>query len=99
MQELVTIKVFNFQNDLHLVKSYLESEGIKCFAKDELVNQVYPMATNAMGGIKLQVPADQAEEAVRLLIEGGFAKEEDYDVPNSIKQAGKFIDWLKNLFK
>ena len=97
--EFITVKVFNFQNDLHLTKSFLESEGIECFVQDELVNQVYPLGTNALGGIKLQVPAEQVEKAVQLLIEGGFAKQDDYEIPKSMEQAGKFVDWLKNMFK
>lgn len=99
MQEFITVKIFNFHNDLHIAKSYLESEGIECFVKDEYINLVNPFYTNATGGIKLQVMSDQAEEAVRLLIEGGFAKQEDYNVPKNIEQTGKFIDWLKSLFK
>jgi len=98
-QELITVKVFNFQNDLHLAKSFLESEGIKCFVQDELVNQVYPFGTNAFGGIKLQVSSEQGEQAVQLLIEGGFAKQEDYEIPKNIEQAGKVVDWLKKLFQ
>lgn len=98
MQEFVTVKIFNFQNDLHLAKSFLESEGIECFVQDELINQVYPLGTNALGGIKLQVEESQAEKAVQLLIEGGFAKQEDYNIPKGMEQAGKFIDWLKNIF-
>lgn len=99
MAEFVTIKVFNFHNDLYIAKSFLESEGIECLIKDELINQVYPLGANAIGGIKLQVISDQAEEAIRLLIEGGFAKQEDFDIPKEIIQTGKIIDWLKNLFK
>ena len=75
----VTVKIFNNSIDFHVAKSYLESAQIDCFGKDELINQVYPMASSAFGGIQLQVPANQAEEAIRLLIEGGFAKPEDYE--------------------
>ena len=99
MQEFITVKIFNFQSDLHLAKSFLESEGIECFVQDELVNQVYPLGTNALGGLKLQVPAEQVEKAVQLLIEGGFAKQEDYEIPKSMVQTGKFLDFLKGLFK
>jgi hypothetical protein len=78
--ELVTIRTFNNPIDFHMAKSYLGSAQIDCFGKDEYINQVNPFYTNAVGGIKLQVPSDQVEEAIRLLIEGGFAKPEDYEM-------------------
>lgn len=99
MDEFVTVKIFNYQMDMYMAKSFLESEGILCFAKDEFINQVNPFYTQAVNGIKLQVPAEQAEEAVRLLIEGGFAKEEDYNIPQSMKNTQKAVEWIKGLFK
>ena len=76
-EELVTIKIFTFQNDLYLAKSFLESEGIKCFVQDEFINQIFPVGTNDLG-CKLQVMEQDVEKAIELLIEGGFAKAEDY---------------------
>ena len=75
----VTVKIFNNSIDFHVAKSYLESAQIDCFGQNEFINQVYPLAGSTLGEIQLQVPADQAEEAIRLLIEGGFAKPEDYE--------------------
>lgn len=75
--QLITVKVFNFAHELGLVRSFLESEGIACFAQDELTLQVYPLATNAIGGIKLQVMEKDAEQAVDLLKKGGYLTEED----------------------
>ena len=98
MQELTTIKIFSLHNDLYLAKSFLESEGIECFVKDEFINQVYPLGNNDFGA-KLQVSAELVEKAVQLLIEGGFAKENDYGVPEDTKQTDKFLDRLKKLFK
>lgn len=98
MQELVTVKVFNFHNDLYVAKSFLESEGIHCFVMDEYINVVNPFYTNATGGIKLQVPSGEAEEAVRLLIQGGFAKAEDYDAPKEMIQAKRVVEWIKHKF-
>ena len=75
--ELVTIRIFGNPTDFHMAKSYLESAQIECFGQNEYSNQVY---ANAIGGVKLQVSSDQVEEAIRLLIEGGFAKPEDYEM-------------------
>ena len=78
--ELVTIKIFGNSTEFHMAKSYLESAQIECFGQNELINQVYPLASSAVSGIQLQVVAEQAEEAIRLLIESGFAKPEDYEM-------------------
>lgn len=99
MQELVTVKVFNFHNDLHVVKSFLESEGIHCFVKDEYINTVNPFYTNATGGIKLQVPSGETEDAIRLLMEGGFARPEDYELPKELQVAQRITEWIKSKFK
>lgn len=98
MNDLVTIKIFNNSTDFHMAKAFLESAEIKSFSQGEYINQVYPLANNAIGGIQMQVAPEQAEEAVKLLIEGGFASEEEYEAPEGIKQAGKFLDWIKGLF-
>ena len=98
MKELITIRSFNTLNDLYMAKSFLESQGIECYTKDEFVSQVYA-TTNIVNGVKLEVPYEQAEQAIKLLIEGGFATEEDYKIPEGMKTTEKVIDWLKNLFK
>ena len=79
MQEkLVTIKVFTFLPELYMAKSFLESEEIMCFVKDEIISQVLPLVPTIFGGVKLQVREEDAEKAIQLLIEGGFAKAEDF---------------------
>jgi len=77
MQNLVTIKIFSYQSELYLVKSFLESEGVECFTENEFINQIYPVGTDALG-CKLQVAEQDFEKAIQLLIEGGFAKKDDF---------------------
>lgn len=52
--------------DAHLVRSFLESVGIRVFIKGELVasNVSAPVTT---GGIEVQVPAEQVAEARNIL--------------------------------
>lgn len=95
---LVTVKIFNYPNDYYMAKAFLESAEISCFAQDEFISQVNPLYTNAVGGIKMQVMEEQAEDAVKLLIEGGFAKPEDYEIPESMRRIEKIVNWLKKLF-
>jgi hypothetical protein len=45
----------------------LESEGIQTFLKDEATVQVYNFYSNAVGGVKLQVFAYDAERAIAIL--------------------------------
>ncbi|MDR0728566.1 MAG: DUF2007 domain-containing protein [Prevotellaceae bacterium] len=99
MQELITIKIFNYHADLYIAKSFLESEGIRCFVQDELINQIMPLYTPAVDGIKLQVKPEQAEQATQLLIKGGFAAPEDYDLTPGDRRTIKIVSWLRNLFK
>jgi hypothetical protein len=99
MRELITIKIFNYHAELYIAKSFLESEGIRCFVQDELINQIMPLYTPAVDGIKLQVEPDQAEQAKQLLIQGGFADPEDYELTRGDRQTIKIVGWLKNLFK
>jgi hypothetical protein len=74
MSNLKEIYSFLDNNQAYVAKSYLESNDIKVVLLDEITSQVYPLANNAFGGIKIAVPDDQAEEAVQLLDEGGFIK-------------------------
>ena len=98
MQELITIKTFNTHADLGVVRSYLEAAGIRCFVADEYINTVNPFYTNASGGIKLQVAEDDAPEAARLLVEGGFATPEDFDPPREMVAVGRALERIKKAF-
>jgi hypothetical protein len=66
-QSLETVATFSFAPEMGLVRSKLESEGIECFVKDELVSQTY--IHNAVGGMKLQVKVEDAERAKKILEE------------------------------
>ena len=65
--EFVTI--LNFENvaQAHIYKSKLESEGIHVFLKDENMMGVYPVYNLSVGGVKLQVRAEDVEAARQIL--------------------------------
>lgn len=96
MSELITIKTSNIPGELSVAKSYLEDNGIYCFLKDELINQVHPYA---VGGVKLQVKEEDANSAAELLIEGGFAKKEDFEIPESTLRMVKIYEKISSFFK
>ncbi|MDD3077576.1 MAG: DUF2007 domain-containing protein [Paludibacter sp.] len=93
MSELVTIRTFSSSVDFEMVKAYLESMGIECFGKDEIINRAY--LANVNGGAKLQVREEQAEEAVKLLIQGGYLKDEDLEPTPEMKWITKLLNRFK----
>ncbi len=74
-QKLVTIETFRDLGEALLAKGRLEAAEIdSCLADENLVRMDWFLA-NAVGGIKLKVPEEQAEEAFRVLFT------EKYKVP------------------
>ena len=65
----------------HILKGRLESEGISCFIYDENIVWVHPFRAVAVGGVKLKVPEDQLELALKIIsnIEGGQLCDENGD--------------------
>ena len=93
MNKLVTVRTFSRSIDFEMVKSYLESFGIECFGQDEILNRDY---ANINGGVKLQVQAEQAEEAIKLLFDGGYLKPEDFEPSSEMKFAEKVLNFFKH---
>lgn len=92
MDELLTVRTFSQSIDFEMAKSYLESCGIECFGRDEINNRAY--LANVNGGIKLQVSAKQAEEAVKRLFEKGYLKEEDFELSPEMKWMEKLLNFF-----
>ena len=91
MNDLVTVKTAANPTAFGVMQTYLESEGIACYVIDGNISRSYGLLT---GGAKLQVAADDAERAVELLIEGGFADPKEYrdaDLPG--------MGWLRRLIE
>lgn len=65
---LVTLKTFTYQVQAHLVRTKLESEGIRCFLHDENIVSIMPMYDVLVGGIKLKVKKEQLDEAQAILL-------------------------------
>ena len=62
--------------DIYMARNYLEANGVECLLRDELTTQTSYCA-NAIGGAKLLVRDEAAEEALRLLEEGGYVDAEE----------------------
>jgi len=63
----VTIQTFTYPQEAYIVQGKLESEGIETFLQDEFTTQIFNFYSNAIGGVKLQVPEDCVEEAMKIL--------------------------------
>jgi hypothetical protein len=91
MNELITLRTFSLSTEYEMAKSYLESFEIECFGQDEIINRDY---VNANGGIKLRVRNEQAEEAIKILMEGGYLKVEDFEPTAEMKWVEKILKWF-----
>ncbi|MEP6644408.1 MAG: DUF2007 domain-containing protein [Acidobacteriaceae bacterium] len=67
LRKLVTIKRFANLLDASLAKGLLQSSGIECFLPDENMLRVYWGISNSMGGVRLQVNIEDAEESLAIL--------------------------------
>ena len=60
MTDFITIAIFNFPQEIVVLKSVLENEGIVHYFENETIVSVDPFASIAFGGIKLKIhPKDQ----------------------------------------
>lgn len=64
---MVTVRTFDNYISAHMLVGRLEEEGIHAFLRDEYTVTIDPILTNAIGGIKVQVPVAQKVEALKLL--------------------------------
>lgn len=72
MEKRVNVAHFFNSLEFEIAKLYLESCGIICFSRDEIINRAY--INNANGGVKLDVLQSQAKEAIYLFMEKGYLK-------------------------
>jgi hypothetical protein len=66
-QRWVTVASFSQPVDAHLARTRLEAEGISCVVNDEYLVRVDWLLSNAIGGVKLKVPASEAAQARDIL--------------------------------
>ncbi|MFN3916482.1 MAG: hypothetical protein ACK4K0_01960 [Flavobacteriales bacterium] len=71
MSNWVTIQTYTFPQEAYMIRALLETEGFPVFLKDELTVQVQNFYSIAVGGIKLQVRAEDVSAATLFLQESG----------------------------
>ncbi|NOR46122.1 MAG: hypothetical protein GQ534_11105 [Candidatus Delongbacteria bacterium] len=70
-----TILTFTYPHEAHPVKALLDSHDISTFLRDEMTVQAHNFYSNAVCGVKLQVPEIDFDKAKNLLIKAGFISE------------------------
>ena len=73
-ESFVTVKTFNFPADATIAQTFMEMKGIEIYMKNLVSNRL----AYTLGEIEMQVKASDYERAKAALIEGGFAKPEDF---------------------
>jgi len=63
----IPIRTFDNYIDANIILGKLQSEGVDCFLGDEYTVTIDPILTNAIGGIKLNVPETEVAKARELL--------------------------------
>ncbi|NOS93770.1 MAG: hypothetical protein HOP30_17765 [Cyclobacteriaceae bacterium] len=82
MCDFVTIATYHDFTTASFDKQKLEEQGVDCYLADENTIAVQWTLMNALGGIRLRVPAQAAGEALRILNE----KQEEVPVDFKIEE-------------
>ncbi|NVJ50746.1 MAG: DUF2007 domain-containing protein [Gammaproteobacteria bacterium] len=64
---LVSIASFSFPHEAHVARALLESEGIPVIVADEHTINMQWLYSDALGGVKIQVPPEHQVAATELL--------------------------------
>ncbi len=64
---LITVASFSFPHEAHIARAKLDSEGIPATLADEYTIGMQWLYSNALGGVKVQVPEPYAQQAVEIL--------------------------------
>jgi Putative prokaryotic signal transducing protein len=65
--DFIILNAYNNYVEAHIAKGVLEEQGISCWLKDENTITINPILTNAVGGIKIMVPKEDAQRALDIL--------------------------------
>jgi hypothetical protein len=67
MNHFITVAIFNYPNEIAVLKSILDNEGIAYFFENETIVSVDPFASLAYGGIKLKIHPNDREVVQAIL--------------------------------
>ena len=67
MNNLVTIETYTYVGQADVARAELEKAGIQAFLADDNLIQMDWFLGNAVGGVKLQVAEEDAEDALQII--------------------------------
>lgn len=100
--KFVTVKESHYQTDLVVLKSRLESEGIKCRFKNELTSQVLNYIPSFL--VELQVPEDDVPRVKEIMTETADLQAENMNLvcpkcgSEKVKMKVSALKWIKLFF-
>lgn len=65
--ELITIAIYSLPHEAHVAKASLDAAGIPAFIADEHTINMDWLYSNALGGVRLKVLAQDAEKAQEII--------------------------------
>ncbi len=74
-KEIVLYRVFDSAVEATLVKDVLETNGVPCFLSNEIFSSVLPLTQTTVGGIRLNLFADDLERADAVMRNLSFTDE------------------------
>lgn len=66
-EKFLTVAVFTYSSEAIIIQGRLEAEGIQTFLKDATTIDADPLVSNAIGGVKLQIFAEDEAKAKDVL--------------------------------
>lgn len=63
----ITIATFQYSSEAQIIKGRLEADGIEVFLADNYTIDTDPLVSNAIGGVKLRVHAEDEAKAKEIL--------------------------------
>lgn len=73
-EELVTVATTYNVVEAEFYRNQLEAEGFEVYLADENIVGAYNLLANAVGGIKIKVPSEDAEDAAAFIEEFGSSE-------------------------
>lgn len=64
---MITVDTFSKPEEAHLLRTRLESGGVRAYVQDEHLVQMNWLYSNAIGGVRVQIAVEDLEKAQRIL--------------------------------
>jgi hypothetical protein len=73
MEQWIVVYTSTHASEVSVLQAFLSLHDIDCRLRDEHTIQAQPFYSTAIGGVKVEVPAEQADRAFALMHEAGYS--------------------------